>query len=851
MFQLLVLGISLTLHVFAQEGDEPDEEQPPLSPDFKIPRAPPLSPEEALKTFRLQPGFRIELVAAESLVETPVAMQFDPNGRIWVVEMRGYMRNIQGVGENEPWGRIVVLDDTNADGKMDRSTVFLDHLVMPRALCLVRDGLLVAEPPKLWFCRDTDGDDRADEKIEVANDYATQNDPELGKNSNPEHASNGLMLALDNWIHSLEHGYRYRNDRGRWLREPTLASRGQWGMSQDDFGRLVFNSNSDHLRGDLVPYEYLRRNTNYHAAGANVQLAKDQSVWPIRVTPGVNRGYQKDILRDGKLASFTAACGPVIYRGDNFPAGFRGNAFVAEPAANLIRRSILVEQDAIVTATNAYEHAEFLASTDERFRPVNLCNGPDGALYIVDMYRGIIQHRMYVTTFLRRQIEERGLDKPLDQGRIYRVVHEGAKPAARPRLAKASTSELVRTLSHPNGWWRDTAQRLLVERADESSVPRLRTLARSDHEPLGRLHGLWTLQGLKKLDESTVRAALQDEHPKIRGAAIRLYEPFARAQSEAAARLRALLKDPNADVQLQLALSLGELRDDASLAALVTANSVHLYIREAVLSSIGGRELEFLERLLDEKSWSEQTEAREVFLQALAKCIFAARKSERINRLLRLAAQQQGSILWRQFALLDGVLDTFPPPPKDKPNQQPNPARLDTEPQALSALQKSEVTETRARGEKLASLLTWPGKPEQETTVIQPLTAEQQKRFEAGKELYIVTCGACHQADGNGQDGLAPPLLNSDWTTGSEQRLIRISLHGLRGPITVNNRTYELEMPSMAVLDDEQLASILTYIRREWGHAASAIEPSTIATVRKATEKRDEAWTESELSKIQ
>ena len=514
--------IACTLQVMTQSSDQAGEAEPPPPPEMKIPPAPPLSPAEALKTFQLQPGFRIELIAAEPLVEAPVAMQFDPDGRIWVLEMRGYMRNADGFGEDQPLGRVAILEDTDGDGKMDKRTIFLDGLIMPRALCLVRDGVLIAEPPRLWFCRDTNGDEKADEKVEIANDYATQDDPKLGKNATPEHASNGLMLAMDGWIYSPYHGYRYRNQNGRWLREATLASRGQWGISQDDFGRLFYNSNGDHLRGELVPYEYLRRNTNYNAAGANVQIAKDQSIWPVRVTPGVNRGYQKSILRDGKLAAFTAACGPVIYRGDNFPPEFHGNAFVAEPAANLVHRDILMEKDAVVTATNADEKTEFVASTDERFRPVNLYNGPDGALYIVDLYRGIIQHRLYMTSFLRQQVLDRGLDKTLDRGRIYRVIYEAKRLEPKPRLSKASISDLVKTLSNPNGWWRDTAQRLLVERADERAVPQLRKLVTSGQQPFGRLHALYTLEELRRLDESTVGAALKDQHPKIRSAAIRL-----------------------------------------------------------------------------------------------------------------------------------------------------------------------------------------------------------------------------------------------------------------------------------------------------------------------------------------
>jgi mono/diheme cytochrome c family protein len=418
-------------------------------------------------------------------------------------------------------------------------------------------------------------------------------------------------------------------------------------------------------------------------------------------------------------------------------------------------------------------------------------------------------------------------------------------------LNEASAAELVKFLAHPNGWWRDTAQRLLIERADESSLPRLRELVLSGAEPLATLHALWTLHGLDRLDESTVRAALHNEHSKVRATAIRLYEPYARVQRDAAGRLRAMLNDPSADVQLHLALSMGELRDDASLAALATAHASHVFIRDAVISGLGGRELEFLERLFQDSTWNERGPGREAFLRRLAECVAAPRQTARIHRLLEVAAQKQGSRLWQQLALLDGLIELFPSPPKDKPDLKPKPLRLDAEPPALSALQKMDLTETRTRLEKLASLLTWPGKPEPQTSSVQPLSAEQQKRFESGKELYAVTCGACHQLNGSGQEGLAPPLLESHWTIGSPQRLIRIALNGVRGPITVGIRTYELEMPSMGVLDDEQLASILTYIRRDWGHTASPIDPGDVAKVRQETEKRDEAWTEGELLRIE
>src|SRR2546429_7526717 len=474
-FRFLLLTLLTTLPLCAQQADEGGETQLSRVPKELIPPAPVLPTDQALKTFKLQPGFRLELVAAEPLVESPIQIAFDPDGRIWVLEMRGYMPNIDGRGELEKVGDVVVLEDTDGDGRMDRRTVFLDGLVMPRALALVRGGALVAEPPNLWFCRDTNGDQKCDEKTLVASDYATEDDPKLGARASPEHASNGLLRALDNWIYSANHTTRFRDTDGAWQREPTIFRR-QWGISQDDFGRLFHNSNEDPLRADFVPSTYLGRNPHYRsAAGVNVQLYDDKAVWPARVNPGVNRGYRTGQLRpDGTLATFTAACAPLVYRGDNFPDEVHGNVFVCEPAGNLIKRYVLEQRGVSFKATNAYEKAEFLASTDERFRPVNLNDGPDGCLYIVDMYHGILEHHLYVTSYLRQQILDRGLDKHSGLGRIYRVVTESKPPGPKPHLAKASSEELVKCLSHPNGWGRDTPQRLLVERNHSSSVAPLK-----------------------------------------------------------------------------------------------------------------------------------------------------------------------------------------------------------------------------------------------------------------------------------------------------------------------------------------------------------------------------------------
>ncbi len=847
----VVAAFTFSGNLYAQNGDKKDgsgEKQIAPIPPEKIPPSPVLSGEQALKSFKLETGFRIELVASEPLVHDPVAITFAPDGKIWVVEMSGYMMDADGKGEDKPLGKIAVLEDTNGDGEMDKRTVFLDGLVMPRALTLVRDGLLVAEPPHLWFCRDTDGDGKSDSKTEVAKDYGDQ--------KSPEHTANGLMWALDNWIYSADTTMRFRSGEEDWQREPT-SFRGQFGISQDDYGRIVYNSNSDQFRIDLVPSKYLQRNSNYRSpVGLNVDPIGNQTVWPIRVTPGVNRGYRKGTLRpDGTLEKFTAACGPLIYRGDNFPAEFRGNAFVCEPSANLVKRNILREENGILTGSQAYTNAEFLASTDERFRPVNLNNGPDGALYIVDMYHGILQHRIFLTSYLRAQSESRGLEKPIGLGRIYRVVADG-KSLKPVNLAKATSAELVEKLSHANGWVRDTAQRLLVERSEAKTISLLQTKATSDTNFLGRIHALWTLEGMGQLDKKTLvgAASIQCQSPKVRATAIRLSEPFFKS-AEAQEFLKRFVAMAGTelvpDLQLQLAFTLGEIADwkaEQGMLTIAKNSSSNIYIRAALLSGLYKRELEFLEKLLADKTWNEQKPGRAEFLNGLAQCIFYERKTNNVNRVMELAALAPA---WQQAALLDGFISTAPVA-KGKTFAQTKLLIFTTEPNGFVALKKSPAKETISRLKQISMLVTWPGQPGFVAPAkVVPLTVEQEKQFALGRDLFAASCAACHQLTGLGMEGLAPPLADSDWVLGSPERVARIILHGVRGPLTVKGKVWEMEMPSLGVFDDDQIASLLTYVRREWEHGAAPVEAATIKKIREANASRNEAWTEAELLKVQ
>lgn len=561
---------------------------------FKVPEAPPLVPEEAMETLRVAPGFRVELVAAEPLVEDPVAMSWDERGLLYVVEMRGFMPNVDGVGEQEPVGRVVVLEDTDADGAMDRSAVYLDRLVSPRAIAAVSGGVLIGEPPNLWLCRSeakAGGLPRCASRERLL-DYGDP-DPDL-----LEHTENGLLWALDNWIYNAKSDRRFRLRRGTEgafiEMDPTLF-RGQWGMAQDDVGRLYYNTNSRYLYADLIPADYALADPDHQprggGIGASERLVHDETVYSIRVNPGINRGYVGSMLRgDGRLAVTTSVSGLTVYRGDQFPATFRGDVFVPEPAGNVVAHFDLAPGPmengipTLIAEHRRYEdpdwvEREFLASTDERFRPVDAKTGPDGALYVIDMYRGILQHVRYVTTYLREYILEHGLDRPIGMGRIYRIVWEGDAddpfPVRRDPHPLDTASDRIAALSHPNGWHRDTAQRLLVENElDDPGRDALRELARSGADPLARIHALWTLNGRGELDEATTLAALRDGNPWLVVHGLRAGEETLAGSAAGQAAIGELLDSSSLQVRTQALLTLGAVAPEAPWARATLAERV-------------------------------------------------------------------------------------------------------------------------------------------------------------------------------------------------------------------------------------------------------------------------------------
>jgi mono/diheme cytochrome c family protein/glucose/arabinose dehydrogenase len=842
--RLLALALVLTFALpvlRAQIGDVSDkkgEVQRSLVPAEKIPPAPALTPEQALKSFTVAPGFRLELAAAEPLVQEPVAIAFAPDGRMFVVEMRGYMPDLDGNGEDLPTGRVSALTDTDGDGRYDRATIFADNLILPRAIAFVGDGVLVGAPPELIFFRDTDGDGRADTREIVATDYGVRTDPKRPHLANPERAPNSLLWAHDNWIHSAAYTRKFRRVNGAW-ETGTTAFRGQWGLTQDDWGRLYYGSNSDFLRVDVIFADYLARNPHYpRLAGTNVNGADNQLVWPARVNPGINRGYRPEMLRDGKLKEFTAACGWWIYRGDLLPE-LAGNLFVAEPSGNFVRRAVLKSENGTVRGRNAYadEKREFIASTDERFRPVGFSTGPDGALYIVDLYRGVLQHRISLTSYLRKQSEDRGLNDPQHLGRIYRVVPDGKAAPRVATIAAMKPAQWVEKLSHPNAWWRETAQRLLVEARDPALATAVREVATKGPLAPGRVHALAVLDGAGALDRATVLAALGDSSPLVRATAVRVAENFV-SDEAVASRLLALARDAVPEVALQAVLSLGPAKSaalDRELVRAVSSQPGNVFLADALLSGLKGRELPVLESLLADQV--APAAAADKLATGLARGVLGSRDPAALERVLALAAGGK-----RTAALLDGLVPGV--------GMSRRPIALARQPAGWTDLENN--TAIKARLAKLTDVVVWPGKPGVTAiAAVAPLTPAQQARFEQGRALFTAVCSACHQATGRGLDGLAPPLLDSEWVLGSPERSVRIVLQGVRGPITVLGKVHTGDMPAFgAALNDEQVSAILTYVRREWGHTAAPVEPETVARIRAATAGHSDAWSPEELNLI-
>ncbi len=525
----------------------------------------PKSPEEALKTFQTLPGFKIELVASEPLVMDPVAFEWGEDGKLWVVEMNDYPLGMDGKGA--PGGHVKYLEDTNGDGRYDKATVFLEKLPFPTGVMPWRKGVLVMAAPDLFYAEDTDGDGKADVRKVLFTGF---------KEGNQQHRANGFAMGLDNWIYGANgdsggqikseltgkvvdinrRDFRFKPDTGEF---ETQAGQTQYGRVRDDWGNWFGNNNPNWLWHYHIPEQYLGRNPLVNVRETRNYLANyndSKRVYPIsKPMTRVNQPQSMNYVTSGNSAS--------PYRDDLFGPDFATSVFASEPVHNVVHREVLTPSGVSFTSQRAKgeEAKEFLASTDHWFRPTMVKTGPDGAVYVADFYRFVLEHPEWISPEAQKALDLRAGE---DKGRIYRVYPENAKLRAIPRLDKLSTTELVAAMDSPNGWQRDTVQRLLVQKQDKAAVELLRKMMVENASPKVRLQALATLDGLGAGDMNTLVIAWKDTHEAVREYAVRL---AAEKQEIISRRLVNILgfnefaqlaSDPSERVRYQLAFTLGE-----------------------------------------------------------------------------------------------------------------------------------------------------------------------------------------------------------------------------------------------------------------------------------------------------
>lgn len=653
--------------------------------DKELPRFPAVEPKDVLQTFQIKKGFKLEFAAHEPQVRDPVAISFDERGRMFVCEMIDYseMRDV-----TPHLGRISLLEDKDGDGYFETSTVFADNLAWPTALICYGGGIFVGATPDIWWFKDNDGDGKADVREKIFTGFGTGL-----QRLNVQALLNNFNWGLDNRIH-LQSGTGNRGEV-KCLRRPDLkplelgardfwfdprtfefgteAGGGQYGFSYDTRGRKFVCSNSDHLQMFLYDDRYAARNPYYSMPPPRRSIAADGGAaevfrispdepWRIIRTRWRVSGAVKGAVEGGGRVSgyFTGATGTTVYRGDAYGPEFVDNTFTGDAGGNLVHRKILhTDGVGLVGKRPADEQGfEFLASRDTWFRPVNFANAPDGCLYVIDMYREVIEHPWSIPEEIKKHID---LNSGNDRGRIYRIVPENFKRRPKFDLSKATTAELVATLEHPNGWHRDTAARLIFERQDKKIFPPLQRLARKGASAESRLHALHALEGLQSLTGADVlNAILSDSFPVVRSHAIQLAPQFlgedAALDSSLSTAVRQQVGDTEATVRFQLAFTLGEMQTVGTvvaLAKLAKADAANPWITAAVLSARPEKMSPLFRELISDRRFVEST-AGEGFLHQLIHIIGAKNDSAEVAAVLKFITAGNASPAFVR-ALGDGL----------------------------------------------------------------------------------------------------------------------------------------------------------------------------------------------------
>ena len=828
-----------------------------MNPD---PPASTFSPEDSLSTIRVPEGFRVELVAAEPMIEEPVCMAWGPNGELYVAEMRSYMRDIDMSGELEPVSRVVKLMDLNGDGRMDKATTFLDNLVLPRAILTLDNKVLIGEPPHLWLCEDTNGDGTADTKISIYENFSKRD------SGNVEHKINGLQWAMDNWIYNTKSSLLLQYRDGA-IKERRSVFAGQWGQTVNDRGESIATKNSEPGLATIFPGKYLGDlplSNKYRHLFERVRLGKGYSTtWPIQGTPDMQGGRGLGRSDDGSLQRFTGACGQTVFRGDRLGDDMKGTYWVCEPVGRMIRCSDVEYEEGMITLHNRLEkqQLEFIASTDANFRPVNAYTAPDGTLHFIDMYRGVIQHGNWTRdgSYLRSEILRRGLEKNIGKGRIYRLVRDGIKPGPLPAFGKSDANDLVKALGHPNGWWRDEAQKLLILRKEAKAIPLLKKVVKNSESGLARAHALWTLDGMGVWDESLVVNAITEKDMDVRLAALRVSGERMLANQVSKNLLDAVSKplpDDDIEISAQRLLSLSLYKKQARSFSLRPGHIERIkeasgrfidsdLIAKAFIVALNPREyVPALELLSRDQHFQHKNHSLPKYLGFAS---FAQADPEMLSLLIDFTAQAPHGF---RDAVLAG-LRLGSEAGKYVPGEL---IRFEAKPPGLTQMEEAGVPEY-----SLAIIydhITWPGDPKFKLQkALPPLTESELVRFNKGREIYRGLCAACHGSEGQGvkmpepQDHmmLAPSLAGSPRVSDRNHRyLAEIILKGMTGPI--DGVTYGGVMAPMESYDNEWISSVMTYVRRSWGNSGGPVKPDEIEKVRGWNKRRTTAFTLAELN---
>ncbi|CAG4989833.1 hypothetical protein DYBT9275_00391 [Dyadobacter sp. CECT 9275] len=639
-----------------------------------------LTPEEALKSFDLNPDFNIEIFAAEPFIMDPVDLVFDEQGKIYVVEMPDYPYKPEpGKGK----GKIKVLEDTDGDGRIDKATIFADSVTEATSMLPWKGGLLVTAAPNIWYMKDTNGDSKADVKEVLFTGFFE---------NNSEAQITNLRFGVDNWIYASNHGqdgsvtfskkpggepmnmksadFRFRLDRNQFEQE---SGPGQFGHTFDDFGHRFVTENSLHMQQMIMPWRYLHRH-EYLPSTRAVKDITDKEVIMFQTTPAPywraertkrrNEQYQEQKLDRVEYAEdhFTGASGSTFYGGQTFPDKYYGNVFTGDVSGSLVHRDVLTaladsptfraRRDSITE-----KDKEFLSSTDTWFRPAGFTVGPDGALYVIDFYRQHIETPVSIPDDLKADMD---FMKGSDKGRIYRITPKNPKSTDKtvPNLAKMSAAELVSVLSHPGQWWRLQAQRLILEKQDKSIIPAVKTLFSESTDPRVRLHAFFVLEGLSALDAGLVAKAVDDKDAGVREYGLMFAEKYPQLLPAIVARTA----DSSARVAFQAALSVGNFPAKQSAPVLAKVVEQHYkdhWFRMAVLSSNAGTSPDLLKSLAAGNSFFSKSDAEKTdFIQDFAYVTGARNKDTEITALLSVVTKPGGSDTetWTS-AVLSGIAD--------------------------------------------------------------------------------------------------------------------------------------------------------------------------------------------------